>query len=277
MDFPLEFFIPALSAILFGLGGFVYANRVEPDRIDITHIPLALPNLSREFNDYRLIQISDIHMGSWMNLPRLEEIVEKVNQLNPDLVAITGDFVTHHSSHHASELVNPLKKLCAPDGVMAVLGNHDSSNSRIGLHPILHRAGLMVLSNSVHTIRRGSASIHIAGVDDPLDRRDRLDIVLNKMPREGVGILLAHPPDFADKSAQSQRFDLQLSGHSHGGQVRFPLLGPLFLPRMGRKYPQGLYRVGNMTLYTNRGVGMVHLPVRFNCRPEITLFQLYHP
>ncbi len=102
----------------------------------------------------------------------------------------------------------------------------------------------------------------------------RLDKVLEALPEEGAAILLAHEPDFADESAATGRFDLQLSGHSHGGQVAIPFLGPLRLPLMGRKYPLGLYKVGRMTLYTNRGIGTVGLPVRFFARPEITVLTL---
>jgi predicted MPP superfamily phosphohydrolase len=101
-----------------------------------------------------------------------------------------------------------------------------------------------------------------------------MDQVLKRLPEDGAAILLAHEPDFADISARTGRFDLQISGHTHGGQIRLPMIGFPYLPRFGRKYPRGLYKVGNMLQYTNRGVGMVHLPVRFNSRPEITLFTL---
>jgi predicted MPP superfamily phosphohydrolase len=100
---------------------------------------------------------------------------------------------------------------------------------------------------------------------------------LERLPEEGAAILLAHEPDFADLSARTGRFDLQLSGHSHGGQVKLPLFGIPYLPRFARKYPRGRYQVGKMILYTNRGLGMVHLPFRFNSRPEITLFTLNGP
>jgi predicted MPP superfamily phosphohydrolase len=126
----------------------------------------------------------------------------------------------------------------------------------------------------VHTLERGGSLLHIAGVDDVWERQDRLDLVLDRLPAEGGAILLAHEPDFADTSAATGRFDLQISGHSHGGQVIAPFAGPLRLPHLGRKYPLGLYRVGDMLQYTNRGVGMVYPYVRFNCRPEITLFTL---
>jgi hypothetical protein len=116
--------------------------------------------------------------------------------------------------------------------------------------------------------------LHLAGVDDVWESQDRLDLVLEALPDAGAAILLAHEPDFADVSAAAGRFDLQLSGHSHGGQVIFPLRGPLVLPRYARKYPIGLYQVGGMLQYTNRGLGMIPPRVRFNCRPEVTVFTL---
>jgi predicted MPP superfamily phosphohydrolase len=123
-------------------------------------------------------------------------------------------------------------------------------------------------------VERNGELLHFCGIDDHWERKDRLDLVLEDTPDEGAAILLAHEPDFADISVKSMRFDLQLSGHSHGGQVVLPFIGPPVLPLYGRKYPLGLYNIDPMYLYTNRGLGMVHPQVRFNCRPEITTFTL---
>jgi len=111
-------------------------------------------------------------------------------------------------------------------------------------------------------------------VDDILYKMNRLDQVLASLPADGAAILLAHEPDFADTSAAAGRFDLQISGHTHGGQINLPLIGPPILPEMGQKYPSGLYNIGDMLLYTNRGVGVTTVNARFNCRPEITVFTL---
>ncbi|MDH5508153.1 MAG: metallophosphoesterase, partial [Anaerolineae bacterium] len=117
--------------------------------------------------------------------------------------------------------------------------------------------------------------LHWAGGDDIWENQDRLDLVLEMLPEEGCAILLAHEPDFADTSAATGRFDLQISGHSHGGQIIFPVIGPPVVPWLSEKYPLGLYQLGEMLQYTNRGIGMVGPPhVRFNCRPEITVFTL---
>ncbi|MEW5940331.1 MAG: metallophosphoesterase, partial [Chloroflexota bacterium] len=127
---------------------------------------------------------------------------------------------------------------------------------------------------NVLTISRAPASLHICGVDSVYDGHDDLDQALSQLPPDASAILLCHEPDFADTSAATGRFDLQISGHSHGGQVIIPFHGPIKTPKHGHKYPLSLYRVGEMFQYTNRGVGMLFPYVRFNCRPEITVFTL---
>jgi predicted MPP superfamily phosphohydrolase len=111
-------------------------------------------------------------------------------------------------------------------------------------------------------------------VDDIWEGDVRLEEVIAQLDDHSAAILMAHEPDYADTSAAAGKFDLQLSGHTHGGQIAIPFLGPPILPYLGRKYHTGLYKVGDMFQYTNRGVGMARLPLRFNCRPEITVFVL---
>jgi len=120
----------------------------------------------------------------------------------------------------------------------------------------------------------GRACLYIAGVDDHLTKLDRLDRVLELIPGEGIAVLLAHEPDFADFSASTGRFILQLSGHSHGGQIILPFISKFFLPAKARKYPSGLYQIKDMYLYTNRGLGTTWLNLRYRCPPEITVIVL---
>jgi uncharacterized protein len=132
------------------------------------------------------------------------------------------------------------------------------------------------LSNAVQTLERGAAKLHMAGLDSVLWKRANLNQVVEQLRIDDqAAILLVHEPDFADQVVQTVRFDLQLSGHSHGGQVVSPLLGPLVLTELGQKYVAGLYQVGNLQVYTNRGLGTAHTRVRFNCRPEITVITLH--
>jgi predicted MPP superfamily phosphohydrolase len=264
-----------LSGVALATGGWVYATKVEPGWLEVSTLSLTLPRLHPAFENFRIVQISDIHMETWMTRQRLMEAVQAVNILQPDLVAITGDFVTDLSHNTASDLVTPLRKLKAREGVFAILGNHDYWTNARTIREILVRSGITELPNQVHTIRRGEASLHIAGVDDYWEKKAHLQDVIRQLPAEGAAILLAHEPDFATVSAETGRFDLQLSGHTHGGQVHFPWIGPVVLPIYGRKYPVGLYQVKDMLLYTNRGLGTARPQIRFNCRPEITMITLH--
>lgn len=270
----------ALSAVgAAALGGLLYAREVEPERVAVERVSLALPRLAPAFDGYRIVHFSDLHMDGWMSPRRLKRIVDIANEQRPDAVAITGDFVTrspfYSTAHLAPLLVGPLAELRAQDGVLAVLGNHDHRAGAKAVRRALRDAGVVELDNRSRTVRRGDGGVlHVAGVDSSFTGMDRLDLVLEGLPDGGCALLLAHEPDFADKSAATRRFDLQLSGHSHGGQVRAPLLGPLLLPALGRRYPAGLYEVGGMRLYTNRGAGVTLARLRAFCPPEVTVFTL---
>lgn len=258
-------------------GGLFYAYKIEPSNVEIKYISLMLPRLSPEFDGYRVVQISDIHMDGWMSFDRLSVLVELVNEQRPDLIAITGDFVTSGAKRNERELIDALSALEAADGAVAVLGNHDYIADQGLVRSIIRDSGTVELSNDLRTLRRGDSVLHIAGVDDFYQRRARLDLILKRLPEEGADILLAHEPDFAEVSAPTGRFDLQLSGHSHGGQFQIPFIGAVMRPRVGRIYPSGLYNVDEMLQYTNRGLGMLKPHLRFNCRPEITVLTLLTP
>ena len=264
---------------LAGAGALAYAAWVEPGWIEVTDVRLALPRLGPAFHGYKLVQISDLHAGKFMPNERLDRIVDLVNEQEPDLVAMTGDFVTRVYRGAPTDIVPAMRRLQAKDGVAAILGNHDYWG---GAGPELMRqviaaSGLIDLNNKVHTVERGGEHLHVAGIDSVREGNNRLDVVLKALPGEGAAILLAHEPDFADVAARTGRFDLQISGHAHGGQVVIPGLGSPALPVLGRKYWRGHYLVEDMHLYVNRGLGMVRLPVRFLARPEITSYTLEAP
>ena len=247
----------------------------QADLIEITNISVHISNLPVEFDGYHLTHLSDFHLGTWLDSQSLLEIVEKVNVLGSDIIVMTGDFVSSKVDRHASDLIHALTRLKAKDGVLAVLGNHDHYTDSGIVREILQRSGIVELRNEVHILQHDGACIWIAGVDDQMTGHERLSNVIDLLPEENVPvILLAHTPDFADISSKSGKFDLQLSGHTHGGQIRLPLIGPLYLPRLGRKYPSGKYRIGNMDLYTNRGLGTSWFKVRINCPPEIAVVEL---
>jgi uncharacterized protein len=268
-----------LESVLRAIGGGLYMREYEPSWLDVREVSLKLPRLAKPFSGLRIAQISDLHYGGWMTKECLADIVKSVIKQSPDLVVITGDFVMGYNFAPAifeklGELADMLKVCSDLYLTLAVLGNHDYWLNRDSVIDMLHRAGIKDLNNSVYSIERGGEMLHIAGVDDVLEGHARMDQVLSQLPEKGCAILLAHEPDYADISARTGRFDLQLSGHSHGGQVVLPLFGPPVLPRLARKYHTGLYRVKGMVQYTSRGVGMTTPYIRFNCRPEITVFNL---
>ena len=265
----------AIAAAVLGAGGLVYAREIEPRRIEIVRLEPVLPRLAAAFDGYRIVQIGDLHLDDWARPAYLDRIAGMVNAERPDLVVVTGDFASYSAERlDTDRLVRALGRLRAPDGVLAILGNHDYLTDVKLIRHCIREAGLTELLNETVTLRRGGAALHVSGIDDVMEGRSRLDLVLRDVPEDGAAVLLAHEPDFADVSAACGRFDLQLSGHSHGGQVRVPLLGRAVLPPFSQRYTRGLHRVGGMLLYTNRGLGTVHTRLRFGCRPEITTLTL---
>lgn len=263
------------ATALIGTGGWVYSTSIEPNWLDVNTVPLHLRGLAPEFHGFRLAQISDIHMGSWMSAEQLDEIVDALNAAKPDAVAITGDLTTDQARPYAETLKAAFRRIEAP--TYAVSGNHDYWDGINIFYEIIEEGNVKLLSNEAFTFTRGNAMLHLCGVEDIWMRRQRLDCVLEQLPSKGTAILMAHEPDFAEVSAATERFALQISGHSHGGQINLPSFGAPILPRLGRKYPKGLYEVGGMYQYTNRGVGMMKPAIRFNCRPEVSIFELQSP
>lgn len=274
MRFLFSHFVRGASQIV---NLFIPEDFIPLSAIEITHLNLQLPRLAPTFDGYKIAHVSDFHMGTWMNGERLAHIVQLVNAQTPDLIVITGDLVSYEVDAPLQEMAQPLRQLRAPDGVFTVFGNHDYySGEQEKIRTWLKTIPIIELRNDIHHLHRGEATLTLAGVDDCYDGADDLDQVIARVASNGriPTILLAHEPDLADKTAPTGLFDLQLSGHSHGGQVVLPRLGMLYLPRLGRKYPRGLYHLNGMTLYTNRGLGTSHLRVRYNCPPEIAILTL---
>lgn len=259
-----------------GLSG-VYSHLIEPYWIEVKQVKVAIPKLPASFNSFRIVHISDLHLGFHSKPELLTELAEQVRQAKPDLICFTGDLLDQSTAYmpEAIAFLSKLSKLQAPFGQYAVLGNHDAFGNRRAVTKGLSKAGFHLLDNQHVALTKGSAHLYIAGVDDPMVGHPNIDQALQGIPDGSSTILLAHEPDFADEYARYP-VDLQLSGHSHGGQVRLPLVGALYTPPYGSKYTAGLYQVPNSKLqvYTTRGIGMTRIPVRFHCRPELTVLTL---
>ena len=251
----------------------------EPSEFKVETVQIKLKRLPMSFSGLRIAQISDIHMGGWINPERLQQVADLVMAQNPDVLVITGDFLKGRSFTEAAkqgikDLTKVLRPLAAAIPTFAVLGNHDYRTNPRAIREMLSLCKIKDLTNDVYAFRREDETLCLCGVDDIRHGNVRLDDVLAKLDEYSPAILLVHEPDFADISAATGKFDLQISGHSHGGQIVIPFYGPPRLPDSGRKYSSGLYKVGNMFQYTNRGVGTDRFAVRINCPPEITVFVL---
>ncbi len=249
-------------------------DRFQAKDFDISDLPLKIPGLDAAFEGYRIVQITDLHLGHWLSPERLDGVVQLVNQQAPDLIVMTGDFVSYVLKGITDRMVAAFLALKPKEATLAVQGNHDHWMGPENMRAIFEASGVIELANDVYTIQRGDSRFHIAGVDDVTVGAHDLEAVLEKLSDDAPAILLAHEPDYADVSAQTGRFALQLSGHSHGGQIVLPKIGALLRGPGFFKYPNGLYQVGEMMQYTNRGVGTHVFRLRYKCPPEITVITL---
>ena len=193
------------------------------------------------------------------------------------MIVLTGDYISSLSGGEAEALDLELSRLSAPDGILAVLGNHDWWLDPVTVSKALGNARVTLLRNFHVTISRGDQKLYIAGVDDVSEGKANLAQTLEGIPADASVVLLVHEPDFADTSVLDGRVILQLSGHSHGGQVRLPGFKAFITPPWGQKYTDGLFTLHNMQLYVTRGVGVYPLPFRFFCRPEVNFLTIITP
>ena len=258
-----------------------YSGEIARHEISVQTHEIAIARLPDAFRGYRIAQISDIHFDEYTEPSFLRRVVGEVNRLAPDLVLLTGDYISagplgeRFAARAMPRCIEILRELVCPLRY-AVMGNHDYVLGPVQIRAELAKASVSLLLNQHVAVERAGQRLWLAGVSDPVVGKPNLQMAI-PANSDGPVILMAHAPDFADDVVTHLRgtiVDLMLSGHSHGGQVRLPLIGALSLPDGGRKYVEGLYRFGAMQLYVNRGIGTVGLPFRLNCPPEITLFTL---
>ena len=228
--------------------------------------------LPPELEGYRIGQISDVHCGPHVPEHRVASWVKRLNALNLDLVAITGDLITHGSSH-VEAVARALGGLRAKDGAFACMGNHDYFTDGEHLIRELERRGLTVLRNRGVVVERGGARLYVAGVDDTWTSRDDIARALRGRPQGAPTVLLAHDPDLFPE-AHSRDVELTLSGHTHGGQLGVPGVRRLSLARFITRWTAGLYRQGRSWLYVNRGVGTTGPPARLGAPAELAVLTL---
>jgi uncharacterized protein len=237
--------------------------RFQPVVID--QVSLVVPSLPPDLGDFHAVQISDIHHSQIVPLRVVDEAVHIANGLSPQAVFLTGDFVSNDASY-AAACARTLGQLRAPLGVYAILGNHDYWTDPVEITHRLSDNGIVVLINAAHRL---SSSLWLVGLDDAWSGQPDIDKALEEVPAGAATIVLAHEPDVADR-LQGRGLAVQLSGHSHGGQVRLPFTDRPVLPFLAWKYYTRLHHVGDLPVYTSAGLGTMQPPFIFNCRPQIT-------
>lgn len=250
-----------------------YLARTEPMWLKVERVRIPIKHLLPGLEGLKIVHMSDFHLDPFNQIDLIHQAVAIANSLHPDLTVLTGDFVTRRAEA-IWELSPVLAQLTARYGVFAVFGNHDVWTNAQMVRTGLQEAGIVVLRNTGVVLGNQHAPFYLAGLDDGCWGFPHMDQALADVPQGILCILLMHEPDFADAAAQDERVALQLSGHTHGGQIRLPFIGTPVLPYMGRCYVQGLYRVNGMWLYVTRGIGSSGLPLRLNCRPEVTEIRL---
>ena len=247
--------------------------RWDDAQIETPEISLAVRGLAAEFVGYRIALVTDLHHGPAVPAQWLARVAKRVAALAPDLVALGGDFVSHARSdlRGLDEIVAQFR---APDGVVAVLGNHDHWIDPDAVAAAVERGGARLLTNQHVLIRRGAAALAIGGVDDFSHGAVRPDEALAGVPPGVPRVLLSHNPDLIEYLPAGLRLDVMLSGHTHNGQAHLPFIGPLTAPtQFGRRYLHGLKRVGQTWLYVSAGIGSAWVP-RWGNPPEVPMIRL---
>lgn len=259
-----------------------YALRVEPTWLEVNYHEVPIAGLAESLAGLRIVQLSDFHCSRQVTPGYLSEAVDLAQRQNGDVVVLTGDFV-HKGYHYVDRIARILGRLRAPQGVYAVLGNHDFSvRNALGFRRYrhLHRAvagslaqnGIRVLHNETVLIRRAGAGLHLVGVNDLWSRVCDLEQAFAGLSPALPHVILAHNPRTIER-LNGRRCDLMLSGHTHGGQIHLPGVGRPTLGRKARRFAAGMYRYQNSYLYVNKGVGF-GFRLRFGVRPEVAVLTL---
>jgi predicted MPP superfamily phosphohydrolase len=264
--------------------GFGYALAVEPRWFGITRRTLPIRDLPPELDGLRLVQLTDIHHGPWLSLDYVRQVVDAANDLEPDLVLLTGDYVAE-SSRYIPPVMDELARLRPKIGCVAVRGNHDWSEGGPLTQRELARIGVPLLDNTrlVLTPERrlsGDSPVGLAlcGVGDLWKDSQDYRAALGGLPDDMPRLLLSHNPDVAEEPAFRScglRVDLMVSGHTHGGQVAIPFMGTPVVPsKYGQKYASGMVQGPTCPVFVCRGIGLSVMPVRMGVSPEIAVLEL---
>lgn len=260
-----------LRTLAINLGHAARLALSEPFRLTVEHHKIFLSRLPRAFDGLRVVQLSDIHHSPFTSREQIERAVETANSLQPDIIALTGDYVSKERAY-AAPCAELMGRLRARHGVYAVLGNHDHWTDAALITDLFRAEGISMLVNQGMRFEKDGAAIWLAGVDDTMVGLEDLPLALSGAREDELKLLLAHNPIILRRAARAG-VDLVLSGHTHGGQVSLrPERSTSGKPR--RRLVKGLAKRGETQIYVTRGLGTVVLPVRFGCPPEVSLLEL---
>jgi uncharacterized protein len=250
-----------------------YSVTIGRKMLQYNSYDIRLPRLPRAFNGFKIVHLTDIHYSFFLSLQEVRTMFAGIGELKPDLIAVTGDIIDGTGDDgKMQEVWSELTALNKRVPVVAIFGNHDHWACSDNLIDQLTDDSICLRHKSI-VMERGGRAIRIAGDGDLWEDSSGLDKLLQDIPPDEPRIVLAHNPDAADKKV-TERVDLMLSGHTHGGQIDIPLFGPPFLSVNNRKYCRGLVQGPQYPVFISRGVGSAILPVRFNCRPEVAVLNL---
>jgi len=244
--------------------------------IKITEIEIKSTEVPESFNGSKIVFISDTHLGPFLTSQRLSGIVDRINEIKPDMIILGGDYV-HYRFKYIEPVFKEFGKLRGGLGVYAVLGNHDHYAGADFARKKMTKYGINNMDNQSLWVKKGNDSIKIGGVGDLWESTQQPENTFKGLKKSNFAILVSHQPDYIE-SMNTDLIDLTLSGHSHGGQITFFGLWAPILPSLyGQKYRYGLIDSGKMKSYISSGIGAVDLPFRFFCRPEIVVIRLKKP
>ena len=268
-------FVKGIAAAgLVGVAGTsAYAGLVEPFDYELTETEVFLRDLPAAFEGFRIAQVSDVHHSSLVPADEVRRVVELARSARADCVVLTGDYTTA-SAKYIEPAAEILTTLTAPAGFFAVLGNHDHHTGEAATERALTRGGVAVLRNVNTRIARGGDELQLVGIDDLSWNKTDWGSAFKGVERRRPSLLLSHQPSALDR-AEAEGVSLILSGHTHGGQVRFPFFGaPARLISKDFKYLRGRFERAGTQLYVSRGTGVIGLPVRLGSRPEVAVIRL---
>lgn len=246
---------------------------IEPYSIETKEIVIESDQIPSEFDGATIVFLSDFHCGSWpfFDAARTEELVNQVNELNPDIILLGGDYVSDDPSY-VNSTFSELSKLNAPLGVYGVLGNNDPKNETVNA---MSDAGITYIKNGGLWVEKGSSKIRIGGVGDFLTDSQNSRTAIGNATENDFVVLLSHSPDFFPYATTKSKIDLMLSGHTHGGQITFfGLWAPNVHSKYGQEFRTGVKNINNITLVISNGIGTSILPARFFASPQIIVLKL---